>query len=70
MSMNRQTSHNALSRDSNRNGLGCLRLLALLCGSIFLAIVFVLVAHFPDSPLGRTIDARLTELADPESWTP
>ncbi len=43
-------------------------LLSLLTGLAFLAAVFMAVIVFPDSELGRTIDAHLTLLADPQSW--
>ena len=68
--MSGHTSHNALPRASNRNDRRRRRVLSVVCGSAFLAIAFMLVAYLPDSRLGRTIDAHLSRLADPESWIP
>jgi hypothetical protein len=42
----------------------------VLAGLAFLVAVIVAVDRFPDTPLGRTIDLHLSQLADPQSWTP
>ena len=64
------TSHIARPRNSHLNPRPWHRQLSWVFGAVFLGALFLLVEHFPDSQLGRTIEAHLSQLADPESWTP
>ncbi len=68
--MTGHTSHNALPRDPSGAGTRSrYGVLCLLSGLVFVATVLLAVDKFPDTELGRTIDAHLTQLADPQSWT-
>lgn len=64
------TSHIARPRRSPANARPWRLQVPWLFGAVFLGVLFLLVENFPDSHLGRTIHARLGQLADPESWTP
>ena len=67
--MTGHTSHNALPRDPGSAETGSrYGLLCLLSALVFVAAALLAVDKFPDTELGRTIDAHLTQLADPESW--
>ena len=67
--MTGHTSHNALPRDPSIAGARSrYGVLYLLSGFVFVAAALLAVDKFPDTELGRTIDAHLTQLADPESW--
>jgi len=64
------TSHIARPRRFHANPRPWRRPLSWIFGVAFLGSLFLLVEHFPHSQLGRTIGAHLSQLADPESWTP
>jgi hypothetical protein len=67
--MTGHSSQKTPTRNRRAAGMGGRQIvLALLTGLAFLAAVFMAVILFPDSELGRTIDAHLRLLADPESW--
>ena len=67
--MTGHTSHNALPRDPGSAGTRSrYAALCLLSGLVLVAAALLAVDKFPDTELGRTIDAHLTQLADPESW--
>ncbi len=67
--MTGRTSQNTRTRDPREAGERRRRaLLSLVTGAAFLAALFMAVTWFPASELGRTIDAHLTHLANPESW--
>jgi len=68
--MSGPTSHIAPTRDSRCAARRWRRRLSLAFGAAFLGSLFLFVEHFPESRLGRTIDAHLSQLADPASWTP
>lgn len=69
--MTGHTSQNALPRES-RLADGQLRrcLISLLTSVVFLATVLAAVDRIPKTDLGRSISAQLSQLADPQSWTP
>ena len=69
--MTGRTSQNTRTRDPREAG-ECRRraLLSLVTGIAFLAALLMAVTWFPASELGRTIDAHLAQLANPESWIP
>lgn len=68
--MSGHTSHNALPRGpSSTETRSRYGVLCLLSGLVFVAAVLLAVDKFPDTELGQTIDAHLTQLADPQSWT-
>ncbi len=67
--MTGRTSQIPPTRDPGATGMR--RRHAVLCLVTGLAILvagFLALEHFPDTELGRAIDAHLTQLADPESW--
>ena len=64
------TSHIARPRNSSANTRPWRLQISWVFGAVFLGALFLLVENFPDSHLGRTIQAQLGQLADPESWTP
>ncbi len=67
--MTGRTSQNTRTRAPRAPGERRRRsLLPLVTGTAFLAALFMAVTWFPASELGRTIDANLTQLANPESW--
>ncbi len=69
--MAERTSQKAPTRDPRATGIRRRQtVLSLVTVLAFLAAVFMAVEHFPDTELGRSIDAHLTQLADPESWIP
>jgi len=69
--MSGHTSQNVLPRPAGRWPTRRRRTLtSVLAGLAFLVAVIVAVDRFPDTPLGRTIDLHLSQLADPQSWTP
>ncbi len=43
---------------------------ALLAGLVFLTAAAAAIAALPHTMLARTVDAHLTQLADPRSWVP
>ena len=43
-------------------------LLSLTTGLAFVAALAIAVASFPRTEVGRTLDAHLSQLADPQSW--
>ena len=67
--MTGRTSHKPPTRDPGATGIRRRHtVLSLITGLAILAAVFMAVDYFPDTELGRTIDAHLTQLANPESW--
>lgn len=62
--MTGHTSHN----DPTRGGRRRRALLSLATGLAFVAALAVAVASFPRTEVGRTLDAHLSQLADPQSW--
>ena len=68
--MSGPVSHIAPTRDSRPDGRRWRLRLSLLFGAAFLGFLFLFVEHVPESQLGRTIGAHLSQLADPTSWTP
>jgi hypothetical protein len=67
--MTGHTSHNAPPRGPSSAGTRSrYGVLCLLSGLVFVAAVLLAVDKFPDTEMGRTIEAHLTQLADPESW--
>ncbi len=67
--MTGHSSQKTPTRDPHAGAMRDRRIvLSLLMGAAFLTAVFTAVVVFPDSELGRAIDAHLTRLADPESW--
>jgi len=67
--MTGHSSQKTPTRDPRATGMrGRKILLSLLTGLAFLTAVLMAVIVFPDTELGRTIDAHLTLFADPESW--
>ena len=67
--MTGRTSQNTPTRDPRAAGERRHRtLLSLVTGGAFLAALLMAVIWFPASEMGRTIDAHLTRLANPESW--
>ena len=69
--MTGRTSQNTRTCGPRTAGRGSRRaLLSLVTGAAFLAALFMAVTWFPASELGRTIDAHLAQLANPESWIP
>ncbi len=67
--MTGRTSQNTRTRDPRAAGERRRRtLLSLVTSIAFLAALLMAVTWFPASEPGRTIDAHLTQLANPESW--
>jgi hypothetical protein len=67
--MTRRTSQNTRTREPCAAGeRRHPTLLSLITGTAFLAALFMAVIWYPASELGRTVDAHLTQLADPGSW--
>jgi len=64
------TSHITPTREPRSYDRRWRRRLSLAFGAAFLGALFLFVEHFPESRLGRTIDAHLSQLANPASWTP
>lgn len=60
------TSHNRPTGARRRRRA----LLSLATGLAFLTLLALAVAVFPETELGRTLDAHLARLADPRSWLP
>jgi hypothetical protein len=69
--MTGHTSQNALPRVPRTRVARRHRVLIYVLASLGLAVGMVLaVDRFPDTQLGRTIGMHLSQLADPQSWTP
>jgi hypothetical protein len=45
-------------------------LISVLAGLVFLGVLTLSVARFPGTDLGRAVVSHLSQLADPQSWTP